>query len=271
VPARKYREIADSLRERIVRGEWLPGDVLPRMIDLAAEYEVSRNVIGAAIKVLEVEGHLWAVPRKGTVVQVPGARSRIQRGSVVVRDEGGTVLGMDTTPRGSYSFPSSAHGLRWTTHGAPARSLEPAPERVAELLDVEPGAEVLRRRRVTSPEGEPPYQISDTWIHPAAVDEAPRVADEQPGPGGYLDRLEEAGHGPMSWREIARSRMPNKEEATLLQIPVDRAVMEIARVGVSARTGAAIEVTLCVIPGDRVEVVTQIQRAQSARRPHDPT
>lgn len=266
MPARKYGEVADSLRERIERGEWSPGDVLPRMVDLANEYEVSRNVIGAAIKVLEVEGHLWAVPRKGTVVQVPGARSRIRRGSVVVRDKGGTVRGMDT-PQGSYSFPSSAHGLRWTTHGAPSRSFEPAPERIAELLDVAPGTEVLRRRRVTGPEGEPPYQVSDTWIHPAAVDEAPRVADEQPGPGGYLDRLEEAGHGPLSWQEIARSRMPSEEEATLLQIPVDRAVMEIARLGTSARTATVIEVTFCVIPGDRVEVVTQIQRARSARWP----
>lgn len=262
MPASKYQDIAGKLRDRITRGEWSPGDVLPRMEDLAAEYGVTRNVIGAAIKVLEVDGHLWAVPRKGTVVQEPGSRNRIQRGSVVVRDTAGTVAGMDT-PRGSYSFPSSAHGLKWTTHGAPTRSLEPIPPRPAELLDVEPGSEVLRRRRVTSPSGEPPYQIADTWIHPAAVADAPRVADEHPGPGGFLDRLEEAGHGPMSWCEISRARVPSKDEATLLQIPVDRAVMEIARVGTSARTGAAIEVTLCVIPGDRVEIVTPIRREES--------
>ncbi|MEO3788540.1 UTRA domain-containing protein [Actinocorallia sp. B10E7] len=119
---------------------------------------------------------------------------------------------------------------------------------------------MLRRQRVTSPEGQPPYQISATWIHPDAVAEAPQVAEAQTGPGGYLDRLEEVGHGPLSWQEISRARMPSKEEATLLEIPVDRAVMEFARVGTSAKTGKAVEVTMCVVPGDRVEVVTEIRR-----------
>jgi len=263
VPAPKYVRIAALLKERIQRGEWSAGETLPRMVDLATEYQVSRNVVGAAVKELESEGLLWAVPRKGTVVQVPGARIRIRRGSIVVRDGLGVVEGMEVRA-GSYSFPSSAHGQRWIVHGSPSRSVEPIPERPAELLGLEPGVPVLRRRRVTSPEGQPPYQISATWIHPDAVAEAPRVADAHPGPGGYLDRLEEAGHGPLSWREISRARMPSKEEATLLEIPVDRAVMEFARVGTSAKTGAAVEVTLCVVPGDRVEVVTEIRRVNSA-------
>jgi GntR family transcriptional regulator len=266
MPAPKYREIADTLRERIRQGEWTPGQVIPRMADLAAEYDVSRNVVGAAVKLLEAEGWLWAVPRKGTVVQVPGSRSRIRRGRVVVRDVKGVVDGMEV-PHGSYSFPSEAHNLRWVLHGSPRRSIEPIPGRPAELLNLEPGTPVLRRRRVSSPEGQPPYQVADTWIHPTAVAEAPRVADARPGPGGVLDRLEEAGHGPMSWHEIARARMPTKEEATLLEIPTDRAALEIARVGVSGRTGEAIEVTLCVISGDRVEIFTPIERDPSAAYP----
>lgn len=266
MPAPKYHEIADKLRERIKRGDWTPGQVLPRMTDLAAEYGVSRNVVAAAVKALEQDSWLWAVPKKGTIVQVPGARSRIRRGRVVVRDVKGVVAGMDV-PHGSYSFPSEAHDLRWVLHGTPRRSIEPIPQRPAELLALRPETPVLRRRRVSSPEGQPPYQLADTWIHPAAVDDAPQVAEKHPGPGGVLDRLEEAGHGPMSWHEISRARMPTKEEATLLQIPVDRAVMEIARVGVSGRTGEAIEATVCVIPGDRVEVVTPIEREASAAWP----
>lgn len=269
MPAPKYQEISDALRERIKRNEWSPGDVLPRMADLASEYGVSRNVVGAAVKVLEVEGYLWAVPRKGTIVQIPGTRSRIQRGRFVVRDVLGTVDGMEILRPGSYSFPSSAHDRTWTTAGPPTKSFESIPARPAELLSLEVGMSVLRRRRVTKPMGEPPYQIADTWIHPEAVEDAPQVAEAHPGPGGYLDRLEEAGHGPLTWHEIARSRLPSKEESALLQIPIDRAVMELARVGVSARTNTAIEVTLCVVPGDRVEVVTPIQRAESAQWPRE--
>jgi GntR family transcriptional regulator len=264
--APKYREVADKLRERLDDGEWNPGEVLPRHADLAEVYGVSRNVIAAAVKVLEIEGRLRAVPKRGTVVQQPGPRTRIQRGAVVVRDVLGVVPGMDI-PQGSYSFPSSSHRREWTVHGAPARSVEPITERAAELLAVEPGSPVLRRRRVTSPKGEAPYQLADTWIHPTAVDEAPRVADANPGPGGVLDRLEEAGHGPLEWHEIARARRPSREEANLLEISTDQSVMEFARVGVSARTDAAVEVTMCVVPADRVEIVTPIRRDKSAQWP----
>ncbi|MEO3788539.1 winged helix-turn-helix domain-containing protein [Actinocorallia sp. B10E7] len=120
MPAPKYVRIAALLKERIQSGEWPTGEKLPRMVDLAAEYKVSRNVVGAAVKALEAEGLLWAVPRKGTVVQVPGARIRIRRGNVVVRDGLGVVEGMEVRA-GSYSFPSSAHGQRWIVHGTPTR------------------------------------------------------------------------------------------------------------------------------------------------------
>ena len=236
---------------------------------LFRSYQVSRNVIGAAVKVLEGEGRLRAVPKLGTVVLPPPPRGRIQRGDTVVRDTLGTVAGMEV-PNGSYSFPSSSHRRQWTTHGTPVAPVEPIPERPAELLNVEPGTPVLRRRRVTSPKGEPPYQISDTWIHPDAVSEAPQVAEPSPGPGGVLDRLEEAGHGPMSWHEIARARRITREEASLLKISDEQAVMEYARVGISARTEAAIEVTMCVVPGDRTEIVRPIRRMESARWPRDP-
>src|SRR5690606_41348469 len=91
--------------------------------------------------------------------------------------------------------------ISWQAHGRPRVSAEPIPARPAELLGVDQGTPVVRRRRVTSPAGEPPFQIADTWIHPDAVADAPQVAERDTGPGGYLDRLEEAGHGPLGWTE----------------------------------------------------------------------
>jgi GntR family transcriptional regulator len=120
------------------------------------------------------------------------------------------------------------------------------------------------------PTGEPPFQLVDTWIHPDAVADAPQVAEPNTGPGGYLDRLEQAGHGPITWTEIARVRMPSREEAALLGISTAVPVLELTRVGTSARTGAAIEATVCVIPGDRVELVTVLQREPSAKWPIRP-
>jgi GntR family transcriptional regulator len=132
------------------------------------------------------------------------------------------------------------------------------------------GDQTVRRRRVTRPAGEPPFQLVDSWVHPGGIADAPRVAEPDTGPGGYLDRLEEAGHGPISWTEYVRARMPLPGEADLLQIATRAVVLEFARVGTSAKTQAPIEVTICVIPAERVEIITPLERDRTAQWPHLP-
>lgn len=259
----RYHEIADDLRARISSGEWAPDTTLPRQADLAAHYDVDKRVISDAVAVLESEGLVRAVRRRGTVVQPQVTPRRIERGNAVTRDTHYAVGGATS----GYNFPA-AQAEAWQLHGQPRRETLPIPARPAELLDVPVGSEVLRRRRVTSPKDEPPFQLVDTWIHPQGVADAPQVAERDTGPGGYLDRLEEGGHGPLSWSEYLRTRLPTAEEARLLGIAPRIPVLEIARVGTSGRTGHPVEVTICVIPGPRVEVVSQLHRAPSAAWPH---
>lgn len=248
---KRYVEVADVLRERITSGEWPPGTTIPRMTDLAAEFDVARSVIAAAVRMLESEGLLYSVKRRGTVVQQP-VRRRISRGNRVWRRR-----------TSGYSFAATAPGERWVHHIDPIRGVAEIPERPAELLGVEPGSLVFRRRRVTSPEGEPPFALSDSWISPEVVALAPGVA-EAGVPGGYLDHLEAAGHGPLSWREISRARPPSKEEAALLRIPTSMWVMEVCRVATSGATGEPVDVTVMIIPADRVEIVMELERDPSA-------
>ena len=61
--------------------------------------------------------------------------------------------------------------------------------------------------------------------------------------------------------------MPSKEEADLLQIPVTLPVLEVVRVGRSAQDGQPIEVTMYVIPSDRVETINVLRRDESAQWP----
>jgi GntR family transcriptional regulator len=61
--------------------------------------------------------------------------------------------------------------------------------------------------------------------------------------------------------------MPTKEEADLLQIPVTIPVLEIVRVGTSAKDDQPIEVTMYVIPSDRVEQVVILERDETAAWP----
>lgn len=257
----KYEGMAADLRQRISDGEWPVGDKLPKTDELVAEYGVSRETVRSAIDVLAREGLVRVVKRLGTVVQDRNVgRRRIQRSTLVMRD-----------PSRGYVFPAASRPDEpWEVHGQPKRMLAPVPAHVAEHLALEPGTEVMRRRRVTSPEGEPPFQIADAWIHPEALDDAPKAGEISTGPGGYLDRVEEAGHGPLSWDEVTRTRMPTREEARLLQIGTENPVLEMTTVGTSARTGQPVEASVRIIPGDRVELLSKLERHDSARWPVEP-
>lgn len=257
----RYEEVAADLRERIKGGEYEVGGTLPKYETLTATYGVGRGVVSAALALLEREGFIRPIKRKGIVVlDWRILRRRIARGQLVTRN-----------PHTGYVFPAASRpDERWTPHGRPFREYAAAPDRVAELLGVEPGAETLRRRRVTSPAGEPPFQLVDTWLTDEAVRDAPQIAEASTGPGGYLDRLEESGHGPIVWTEFIRTRMPSREEAQLLEISPEMPVLETAIVGKSAKAQQVIEVTVRVIPGDRVELVSELRRDKSASWPTVP-
>lgn len=106
-PHSRYLDIAAELRERIHRGVYAPGANLPRMQDLAAEFEVNRDTIGRAITVLESEGLVWAVPRRGTQVRYGMSRPRRLRGNLVKRNV--------ATDSPGYSFPCASGKEAWVS------------------------------------------------------------------------------------------------------------------------------------------------------------
>lgn len=67
-PRVPYLAVADALRERLDSGEWLPGEALPSVTELAEAYGVSRSTAARAIKVLAGEGKLTTVKGWGTFV-----------------------------------------------------------------------------------------------------------------------------------------------------------------------------------------------------------
>jgi GntR family transcriptional regulator len=257
VPHSRYLDIAAKIRERIEDGEWEPGAKLPRLDDFAAEYGANRDTIGRAIGVLETEGYVWAVQGRGIAVRYGTMRPRRPRGDLVKRNERAT----------GYSFPSASSQEMWVRHGeavsAPARLDDP---RIAKLLGVPTGTDVLRRYRVTGPPSEAPFQINISWIHPRVADLVADV-DANPAAGEWLYRIEKAGHWPIRWMEFHRARMPSKDEAAVLEIPTSLPVLEIVRQGVSGADNLPVEVTKYVITSDRVETVHVLHRDESAQRP----
>lgn len=257
----RYPQIAAQLRARILAGEWEPGSRLPTLDVLAAEYGADKNTVARAVnEVLEPEGLVWAVPKRGTIVRHGMARPHRLRGNLVKRNV--------ATGGPGYSWPSASGQEVWKHHvPATAKPEKLEDPRLARFLKVEAESEVLVRHRVTGPEDEPPFQISNSWIHPRVAD-IPGVAVTVPGPvSDWVYRIEKAGHGPLSWMEYHRARLPSGSEAAELQIPVTMPVMEIVRVGRSALDGDPVEVTEYVIPSDRVETVHELHRDESAAWP----
>lgn len=251
--------IADDIRIQIEDGTLSPGDRLPTLDDLMASYGCSSTVVRDALKLLRQRGLVLTRQGSGSYVRAT-PRRRILRGRLVRRD-----------PARGYLMPAASRPDEpWETHGQPRAAIMPAPSDVAEILSVPEGTPSLRRRRVTSPLGDVPFQIADTWIHPDALKDAPRVGEPDTGPGGYLDRLEETGHGPISWQERHRIRVASDEEARLLKISKAFPVAVLFRVGTSAAWRRPIEVTVCVIPGDRLEIVNDLERDETASWPTSP-
>jgi GntR family transcriptional repressor for pyruvate dehydrogenase complex len=74
VPHRRLAEdVADQIEHLILDEELNIGDILPAERDLAAQMQVSRNILREAIKVLEQKGLLEVRPGSGTYVARPTA------------------------------------------------------------------------------------------------------------------------------------------------------------------------------------------------------
>ncbi|GAB3958039.1 hypothetical protein GCM10029978_002000 [Actinoallomurus acanthiterrae] len=64
-----FAQIADALRGRIARGEFVAGALLPSEAALCKEFAVVRNTVRRALSVLEDEGLIETLPGKGRAVR----------------------------------------------------------------------------------------------------------------------------------------------------------------------------------------------------------
>ncbi|GAA5038504.1 GntR family transcriptional regulator [Actinopolymorpha pittospori] len=73
-PLPPYRQLAEILRARVQRGDWLPNKPLPSELQLAGTYDVARGTVRRAIGLLIEDGILFTVPHRGTYVSERGHR-----------------------------------------------------------------------------------------------------------------------------------------------------------------------------------------------------
>jgi DNA-binding GntR family transcriptional regulator len=64
-PQHTYRFVSAALRDRIEAGEWVPGEQLPTVRDIAEQYGVSLNTARKAVQVIADAGLVEVFPGYG--------------------------------------------------------------------------------------------------------------------------------------------------------------------------------------------------------------
>ncbi|MFF4171838.1 GntR family transcriptional regulator [Streptomyces sp. NPDC001744] len=223
----KYRKIAEELRSAIRSGAFAPGDRLPGENDLMATYDVARMTARQALSVLRAEGLAEARRGAGVFVRVfpPLRRRGVPR---LAGDHWG----------GGRSVWSADIGDRDLVVDRIEVTEEEAGARVAEILDLPPGAPVCVRSRRFVLDSRP-VLLSVSYLSAELVRGTPITAPDT-GPGGTYARLAELGRRPVRFREEVRCRMPTADESERLALGPGTPVVLIDRTAFT-ETGAAVE------------------------------
>lgn len=229
----KYQRIADALREAIRVGEYGLGARLPGENELMATHGVARMTARQALGVLRSEG--LAEARKGAGVFVRDFRPLRRRGiQRLAREQWGV---------GRSIWEADVEDRSLVVDQIVVTE-EPAPERIARVLDLTPGEAVCVRGRRFVLDGKP-VLLAVSYL-PAALVAGSAITLEDTGPGGIYARLAELGHEPVHFREEIRSRMPSQDESRRLELSDGTPVMLICRTAF-AGDGRAVEVNEMVL------------------------
>ena len=81
-----YAQIMDRIRALVLEGQLKPGSALPSVRQLAADLEINPNTVAKAYSLLEHEGLVSAVRRRGTLIA--GSAEAVAQKTVSARLEG---------------------------------------------------------------------------------------------------------------------------------------------------------------------------------------
>lgn len=204
----EYLRIAAELRDQITTGRLAPGDRLPTLPELCAEYGVSETTARNAVGLLRGEGLVESRTRAGTVVRErpPVHRLAADRYRVAAGGPPQTAFTRD-------------QGIGWSEYKLDKRFEQVrAGAGLAALFEVEPG-ELLLARHFVFYDSDAPTQMSTSYLLWSDVRSTP-VADpiNEPWPGGTRAQLATLGIEVTRITEAFTVGMPTEEEAETLHI-----------------------------------------------------
>jgi GntR family histidine utilization transcriptional repressor len=231
-PLAPFQRIKLHLRERLQRGDWPPGSLMPSEAELVRQFGVSRMTVNRALRELQAEGLVERVQGLGTFA----AQLHRLSATITIRDMHEHVQSQGRSHRFELRL----------------RRAEPAPAVLATRLGVKPGAQVFHGLGVHF-DDEVPIQWEDRWVNPAA---APHFLDADfaaQTPTQYL--LEVAPMWEAAYT-IEASR-PSAQEAAALHVDPAEPCLVLTRWTVSR--GVPVTVVRLVHPGSRYQIEGEIK------------
>jgi GntR family transcriptional regulator len=218
-----YRELAAELREAIQRGKYVEDSTLPKQQEIATEHGVHVNTVRLAVRLLEAEGLVTPVRRRGTVVRprVPMKRLGVERYAKSKWKFGLVAFAADREASGRPWKPGDQTNT--------VRRVE-ADSEIAGALAIPVGAPVYERERLVKDAGIPTHTLT-SYYRPEDVEGTPLI-DPTPGPagqGGGFTVLTLQGLEPDTITETIRARMPTPQELQTLSLPAGEPVVVLNR------------------------------------------
>lgn len=225
-----YVQLADTLREKIERGEWGPGQKIPSENELNRIYGISRMTARSVLSKLVDEGLLFRVHGKGTFVLHPKISTRSPSYQGLREQLEGQGMSTRTELLSSESVRANA--------------------RIAEPLDVPVGTVVLKLRRLRYADGEP-ISIHESYV-PESL--APGLL-ETDVEGQQLCRILEEKYGLRMThvQESLESSVPSKETLRTLQAHAGTPVLLLEQ-RISSPELVLFEFTRILFRGDKVRL-----------------
>ncbi|MFD3957632.1 MULTISPECIES: GntR family transcriptional regulator [Streptomyces] len=131
-----------------------------------------------------------------------------------------------SAPGDVWAAEAAAAGRRGTQKVVRAGEVA-APDRVADLLGVERGGQVVERRRIMYLDGEP-CELTDTY-YPVEIARGTGLATASKIRGGAVRLLAELGHVGARAQEDVVARMPTESERVALSLKGGEPVLELTR------------------------------------------
>lgn len=236
----RYVQIAEEIVEQIRAGVLKPGDLVPSESELVERYGVAGGTIRKAMVEVRASGLVETRHGKGSIVKDrPPVRLRSSDRFRASHRRGG---------KAAYLAESAQSGATAKVSVLFIGPME-ASEEIAGRLGVEPGAQVLARRRLYFRNGTP-VETASSYLPWDVVKDIPELFSENPGPGGIYARLEGDGHVFEEFVETLQARPASKAEASELALSPGAPVVHLLRNAVT-KTGRVVEVCDTLMAADQ--------------------